>query len=82
MWAVFHIEKLNKKDYNGVIGEVVQSMAIYICGNTNCRFIFERVGEITACPDCGSPNIREAEFDEIQEYERIKVDETSREQGP
>jgi rRNA maturation endonuclease Nob1 len=31
---------------------------IYICDK--CLFIFERVGEVDSCPDCGGPDIREA----------------------
>jgi DNA-directed RNA polymerase subunit RPC12/RpoP len=41
---------------------------IYVCGV--CRFVFERIGEAEACPDCGKPNIREASRDEKNEYLR------------
>ena len=39
---------------------------IYACDS--CRFIFERIGEIDRCPDCGKKNIREANDEEKQEY--------------
>ena len=38
-----------------------------------CLFTFGRSGEISACPDCGSPNLRHSTDDEIAEYERNKA---------
>jgi DNA-directed RNA polymerase subunit RPC12/RpoP len=39
---------------------------IYVCGT--CRFVFERIGETDACPDCGRLNIKEATPDEKNGY--------------
>ncbi len=47
-------------------------MAVYICGK--CQFCFERVGEVTACEDCGHINVRLANDEEIAEYERNKAE--------
>ncbi len=41
-------------------------MAVYIC--EKCLFMFERVGVIRDCPDCGSAKIRGADKKEIAEY--------------
>lgn len=45
-------------------------MAYYVCGNRNCHFVFERVGEVSECPDCGHSFVRESNVDEIEEYKR------------
>jgi DNA-directed RNA polymerase subunit RPC12/RpoP len=47
-------------------------LAVYIC--SKCKFCFERVGEVTACEDCGHINVRLANEEEIKEYERIKAE--------
>ena len=39
---------------------------IYTCHN--CGFEFERVGEISSCPDCGSDQIAAATEQERYEY--------------
>ena len=39
---------------------------IYYC--EICRFIFERTGEVDACPDCGKPSVREATSKEKNGY--------------
>lgn len=39
---------------------------IYACDS--CKFVFERVGEVDRCPDCGKKTIREADNEERQEY--------------
>jgi predicted nucleic acid-binding Zn-ribbon protein len=44
---------------------------IYVCGN--CRFVFERTGEICSCPDCGKPDIREASEEERGEYRKARA---------
>ena len=41
---------------------------IYTCDK--CRFIFERVGEVGACPNCGKPSIREADEPERDKYKK------------
>jgi len=41
---------------------------IYVCAK--CKFIFERSGVAEHCEDCGSPNIRSANEDEIAEYKK------------
>ncbi len=43
---------------------------IYCCDA--CKFLFERIGEITQCPDCGKVMIREASEAEKEEYKRNK----------
>jgi len=45
---------------------------IYVC--EKCRFIFERVGNIDQCPDCGNINIRQANEEETKKYLQIKED--------
>jgi len=47
-------------------------MAIYICGK--CKFCFERKGEVSACEDCGHINVRLANAEETDEYERNKAE--------
>lgn len=47
-------------------------MAVYICNK--CRFCFERVGEVTACEDCGHINVKLANEEEIAEFERNKAE--------
>jgi rRNA maturation endonuclease Nob1 len=42
-------------------------MAYFVCGK--CQFCFVRRGPVDACPDCGHTYIREAEADEIAEFE-------------
>jgi len=43
---------------------------IYACDK--CHFIFERVGKVDACPDCGKPAVREASKKEQAEYRMIR----------
>lgn len=43
---------------------------IYHCNA--CRFNFERYSTITACPDCGKQNIREADPAERAEFEMYR----------
>lgn len=43
---------------------------IYTCNI--CHFIFERIGEIDQCPDCGKKNIREANDEEKENYRKYK----------
>ncbi|GEM_PF-3462143 len=45
----------------------VESM-IYKCDNPYCGFLFERVGEVDCCPDCGHDDIRPANEEEQKEY--------------
>jgi predicted nucleic acid-binding Zn-ribbon protein len=47
-------------------------VAVYIC---KCLFCFERTGDISACPDCGSASIRYATDEETAEYRRNKEQE-------
>jgi len=62
--ALFIKEIYDKKQYIklGVGG------MIYTCDK--CRFIFERVGEVDACPDCGKEDIREADETEKEEFQK------------
>ena len=46
---------------------------VYICDN--CRFLFERQGEVFQCPDCGSGHIRPAVETEIAEYKSRRQSE-------
>lgn len=39
---------------------------VYVC--EKCKFVFERQGEVTNCPDCGSGHIRPADEAERQSY--------------
>jgi rRNA maturation endonuclease Nob1 len=48
---------------------------IYICDK--CLFIFERVGEVAACPDCGKPDIREATEAEKGEFTETRAESES-----
>jgi uncharacterized Zn finger protein (UPF0148 family) len=41
---------------------------IYAC--EHCRFVFERVGPVESCPDCGKPVVREATAEEKAEYHK------------
>ena len=41
---------------------------IYCCDH--CHFIFERVGQIDTCPDCGKPSVREADEAERAEFQK------------
>jgi len=41
---------------------------IYICND--CRFLFSRAHLVKLCVDCGSENIREANKNEQQEFEK------------
>ena len=45
---------------------------VYYCGK--CRFCFERKGEVSACEDCGSLNIRLANDAEAAEFRRNKAE--------
>lgn len=44
---------------------------IYIC--EKCCFIFERVGEIESCPDCGNSHIRIADSQEAEQYQQTRA---------
>ena len=44
---------------------------IYCCDH--CNFIFNRAGEVDACPDCGKPSIREATEEEKAEYQNNRA---------
>jgi len=46
-------------------------MTIYCCNH--CRFVFERVGKVESCPDCGKPAVREATDEEKDEYRKNRV---------
>lgn len=50
---------------------------IYKCEQENCGFVFERIGEIDSCPDCGSHKIRFANEDERKEYLQNKQKENN-----
>ena len=39
---------------------------VYVC--EKCKFVFERQGEVTNCPGCGSGHIRPANEAERQDY--------------
>ena len=39
---------------------------IYKC--SKCLYLFERIGEVDRCPDCGSVNFTEAGPNDQQEY--------------
>ena len=39
---------------------------IYKCDNPYCGFLFERVGEVDCCPDCGHDDIRSANEEELE----------------
>lgn len=41
---------------------------IYKCEQENCGFLFERIGEVECCPDCGSKHIRPADEKEQNEF--------------
>lgn len=41
---------------------------IYYCDK--CRFLFSRSGEVDACVDCGSPNIHQANEEQVEEYKK------------
>ena len=43
---------------------------IYACDA--CRFVFECVGEVHECPDCGKQMVREANEEEIEDYKRYQ----------
>ena len=43
-------------------------LAVYVCTNRKCRFVFERTSTVDACEDCGSANIRNATDEEVREY--------------
>jgi rRNA maturation endonuclease Nob1 len=44
---------------------------IYCCDY--CRFVFERMGETDACPDCGKSAVREANAAEKEEYRKNRA---------
>jgi uncharacterized Zn finger protein (UPF0148 family) len=44
---------------------------IYAC--EHCRFVFERVGPVESCPDCGKPVVREATDAEKAEYQKNRA---------
>lgn len=50
-----------------------ETKLVYICDN--CRFLFERQGEVLQCPDCGSGHIRPAVEPEITEYNNRRQSE-------
>ena len=39
---------------------------VYVC--EKCKFVFERQGEVTNCPGCGSSHIRPADEEERRRY--------------
>jgi len=43
---------------------------IYTC--KKCLFMFDRVGLVERCPDCGSENFRPATKDEKEEFENYQ----------
>lgn len=43
---------------------------IYVCDN--CRFVFERMGEVSGCPVCTSSHVRPANEAEQQTYQTEK----------
>ncbi len=43
---------------------------VYTC--KKCLFMFDRVGLVERCPDCGSENFRPASKDEKAEFERFQ----------
>ena len=47
-------------------------MKIYMCAA--CRFLFERVGAVTQCPDCGKERVRIATPDEQTEYHILRIE--------
>ena len=50
-----------------------ETKLVYICDN--CRFLFERQGEVLQCPDCGSGHIRPAVDTEVAEYNNRRQSE-------
>lgn len=48
---------------------------IYYC--EKCRFLFSRSGEVDGCVDCGSPNVRQADEAEANEYKQ-RLEQTDR----
>lgn len=44
---------------------------VYACDS--CHFLFSRVSPTTTCPDCGKENIRQAEPEEVREFESRKT---------
>lgn len=43
---------------------------IYKC--SKCLYLFERIGEVDRCPDCGSVNFTEAGPNDLQEYAALR----------
>ena len=41
---------------------------VYTCDK--CHFVFERVGPVDVCPDCGKPIVREATEPEREEFRK------------
>lgn len=41
---------------------------IYKCEKADCGFLFERIGAVCQCPDCGGTEIRFADQTEQEEY--------------
>ena len=41
-------------------------MAVYVCTNQGCQFVFERAGEVDSCVVCGYMNIRDATAAEVE----------------
>ena len=52
---------------------------IYVC--ETCHFIFDRVGQVDACPDCGKPLVREATEPEREEFRKNLRDTIKQEVG-
>ncbi len=48
---------------------------VYVC--ENCKFVFERQGEVVQCPGCGSGHIRPADEEERRQY----IEEKNRARG-
>ncbi len=54
--------------------ENMEGLTVYfVCGK--CHFCFERKGSVDACPDRGHTFIREAEAEEIAEYQKSREED-------
>lgn len=51
--------------------EIVGGQVMIYCCDA-CRFLFEGIGEVKQCPDCGKKLVREATEEEKEEYKRLK----------
>ena len=52
-------------------------MAVYVCTNQKCQFVFERAGKTDICECCGHTYIRDATVAEEDMYQRSR-DEQAR----